>query len=211
MKPDAFNSCKDVSIMKLRGLINLIYIFVVLALSGCIGNEDNISEEKIIRPPGATDEDIIKNEIKSISQSDGPRGVVLFFNSMNEKGDVVIDAKADEPSDFVDAIAAIAIIDKRLIAQNINVKEYTIKYSGIYMPNKGTFKITSAHLDQIAEDAENLGLVDSVITRMSSGDLGEQLKIHGMATEKHYTPSSEKTDMYMGYERVPDLTIRIVR
>jgi hypothetical protein len=28
--------------MKLRGLINLIYIVVVLALSGCIGNEDKI-------------------------------------------------------------------------------------------------------------------------------------------------------------------------
>jgi hypothetical protein len=89
---------------------------------------------------------------------------------MNEKGDVVNDAKADEPSDFVDAIAAIAIID------NVNCTKHQCKrvHNKIFWyiyANKGTFKITSAHLDQIAEDAENLGLVDSVITRMSSGDL----------------------------------------
>lgn len=198
-------------IKKTGGLICVLA--AVVLLSGCIESNNHgayMSEEKIVRPPGATDLDVVKSEIKSITQSDGPRGIVLFFNSMGDEGNLVLDAKADEPSDFVDVIAAIAIIDKRLAAQDISINKYTIKYSGMYIPSKGEFDITAPSLGKIAKDAKDIGLVDSVIDRMINNDFGEQVKFFGMAADKHYSPSCDKTDMYLGYERAPDLTIRIV-
>jgi len=190
-------------------LVTLVCCIAVLALSGC--TENGSSEEKIVRPAGATDIDVIKTELKTISDNDGPRGITLLFSKIDKSDGILIDAKADESSDFVDTVAAIAVVDGRLIAQNVTAKKYTIHYSGVYMPNSGTFQITADHLSQIAKDAENTGLVDAVISLMSSGKLGEQMKIHGDAAARKYTPSSEKSaDMYYGYKEVPDYRIRIV-
>jgi hypothetical protein len=191
-------------------MVSLVCLIGLLALSGCIGNNENsLTSEKIARPAGATDTDIIKNELKTISDSDGSRGISLFFNKIDKKEGIIIDAKADESSDFVDTIASIAVLDCRLIAQNVTAKKYTIHYSGVYMPASGTFQVTSDSLKHIAEEAETQGLVDAVIATMSSGEFGEQMQIHGNAAKNHYTPSSEKSDMYMGYKYPPDLRIRI--
>lgn len=190
----------------------LISIIALLVLSGCIENKDGSGStgEKIIRPPGVTDTDVIKNELKTMSNSDGPRGISLFFNTIDKSDGIVIDAKADESSDFVDTIAAIAVLDGRLIAQNITAKKYTIHYTGVYMPNSGTFQVTVDNLNSLATESKTRGLVNAVIAIMSSGKLGEQMMIHGKAAASHYTPSSEKSDMYMGYKSAPDLRIRIV-
>lgn len=197
--------------MKLEAsIVVLICIITLQALSGCVEKENGSSDEKIVRPAGATDTDVIKNELKTISDSDGPRGVSLFLARLDKGDGIVIDAKADESSDFVDTIAAIAVLDSRLIAQNVTANKYTVHYSGVYMPNSGDFQITASHLNHIAQKAQTLGLVDAVIAIMSSGELGKQLKIHGDAAASHYTPSSEKSDMYMGYKYAPDLRIRIV-
>jgi hypothetical protein len=197
--------------LKLKALIvALICIIAVQALSGCIGNKDESSGEKIVRPAGATDTDVIKKELKTLSNSDGPRGITLFFAKLDKEDGIIIDAKADESSDFVDTIAAIALLDSRLITQNVTAKKYTIRYSGVYMPNTGTFQITPAQLNHIAKDAKTNGLVKAAISLMSSGELGEQLEIHGKAAGSHYTPSSEKSDMYMGYKEAPDYRISLV-
>ncbi len=181
--------------MNTKNFLMVVCVAAVLTLTICAESKDV---------------DIIKYEIKNITQSDGPRGIVLFFDSMADERSLTIDAKADEPSDFVDTIAAIAVLDQRLARQNIHIEKYTVEYSGIYIPSADEFDITSAELDKIAAGAKNTSLVESVIARMMAGDFGENLKFLGVSANNHYLPSSEKRDMYLEYEEVPDLTIRII-
>jgi hypothetical protein len=78
-------------------------IFLILVICGCLEEPQNSVNSPITRPANATDADIIKAEAKAISSNDGPRGITLFLNKINKDG-VTLDAKADEPSDFVDTI-----------------------------------------------------------------------------------------------------------
>jgi hypothetical protein len=176
-----------------------IAIFLILILCGCLEGSQKPVDGVITRPLNATDVDIVKSELKVISNNDGPRGVTLFLNKMNKDG-VLLDAKADEPSDFVDTIMSIILVDGRLNAQNITPNRYRIEYSGVYMPGTGNFELTRDQITQIKQDAQRLGLLNSVISAMANGEFGEQMQIFGSSVrENHYTPSKDKVDMYMQY------------
>jgi len=184
-------------------------VFLILAICGCLEGSQNPVNSATTRPANATDTDIVKSEAKVISNNDGPRGVTLFLNKMNKEG-VTLDAKADEPSDFVDTIMSIILIDGKLNAQNITPKKYAIGYSGVYMPSTGTFEITRDQITRIKQDAQSQGLLKAVITTMANGKFGDQMQIYGQSVrDNHYTPSKDKVDMYMQYYSEPRWRIYI--
>ena len=157
----------------------------------------------ITRPPGATDSDIVKAELKTISNSDGPKGVTLFLNKIDKEG-VSLIAKADEPSDFVDTITSIVLLDGNLNAQNITPKEYTVDYSGRYFANTGNFKVTKNQIIQIKQNAQSQGLLNAVIATMAKGMFGDKMQAHGKyLTDYPYTPSENRLELYREYASEP--------
>jgi hypothetical protein len=184
-------------------------IFLILVICGCLEGSQNAGNSVITRPPGATDLDIVKAEARTISNSDGPRGVTLFLDKMNKDG-IALNAKADESSDFVDTIMSVILMDGKLNAQNITPRKYIIEYSGVYVPNTGNFEITRDQIIKIKQDAQNQGLLNAIITTMANGSFGEQMQIHGrFVRDDHYTPSKDKVDMYMHYYSEPRWRIYI--
>lgn len=178
-------------------------IALILAICGCLEGSQNPVNSAISRPANATDADIVKSEVNVITNNDGPRGVTLFLDKMNKDG-VTLDVKADEPSDFVDTIMSIILLDGKLSAQNITAKKYIIEYSGVYMPGTGNFEITKDQITGIKQDVPSQGLLNAVITTMAKGKLGEQMQIFGQSVKNsHYTPSRDKADMYMHYYTEP--------
>jgi hypothetical protein len=96
------------------------------------------------------------------------------------------------------------LLDGRLNAQNITPNRYIIKYSGVYMPNSGSFEIASDQITKIKTNAESQGLLNAVITAMANGKFGEQMEIFGQHVRNtHYTPSKDKVEMYMHYYSEP--------
>jgi len=182
-----------------KHILIFMNIFLILAICGCLEGSQKPGNDVITRPPNVTDTDIVKSEVKVISNNDGPKGVTLFLNKMNKEG-VTLDAKADEPSDFVDTIMSIVLLDGKLNAQNITPTEYTIEYSGRYFANTGTFQITRDQVTQIKQNAHSQGLLKAVITAMANGKFGDKMQVHGkFVTDYPYTPSKDRLELYRGY------------
>jgi hypothetical protein len=142
--------------------------------------------------------DVVKDELKYLSQLDGPRGVSLFLVKF-DKDETVLEAKCDESFDFADTIMAIVALDEYLHANHLpQPQNYRVKYSGVYVPHSDEFVITRSRMDRIKLDSAEKGLVSSVINTMASGAFGAQLESHGKyMLENGYKPSASKIEMYL--------------
>lgn len=182
-------------------IVGFILILVALVCSGCIQpSPEEVYDSPIAMPTNGSPVDILKESLRVMTNVDGPRGVGLFLDTV-DKNRVTLSAKADEPSDFVDTIAAIIIMDRHLSAQNIVFEEYIVKYSGRYFSNSGRFKITKK---QIAEIELDQGLLETVIAGMAKGDFGDDMKDRGKdLVDSAYTPSDERLELYKGYVSRP--------
>jgi len=185
-------------------VVGFILMLVALICSGCIQpSPEEVYDTPITLPINASPVDTLKESLRTMTDADGPRGVALFLDAF-DKNRVTLSAKADEPSDFVDTIAAIIIIDLHLNTQNITPEEYTVKYSGRYFSNSGDFKITKKQIARIVQNTQNQGLLEAVIAAMAKGDFGDDMKTRGKyLTNNAYTPSNERLELYRGYVSQP--------
>lgn len=185
-------------------VVGFILMLVALICSGCIQpSPEEVYDTPITLPINASPVDTLKESLRTMTDADGSRGVTLFLDTF-DKNRVTLSAKADEPSDFVDTIAAIIIIDLHLNTQNITPEEYTVKYSGRYFSNSGDFKITKKQIARIVQNTQNQGLLEAVIAAMAKGDFGDDMKTRGKyLTDNAYTPSNERLELYKGYVSRP--------
>ena len=184
-----------------KPVVGFILTLAALICSGCIQpSPEEVYDAPITLPTNASPVDILKESLKILTDIDGPRGVALFLDEFDENR-VTLSAKADEPSDFVDTIAAIIITDSHLNTQNITPTEYIVKYSGRYFSNSGKFKITKKQITRIEQNTQ---LLEAVIAAMAKGDFGDDMKTRGKyLTDNAYTPSNERLELYKGYVSRP--------
>jgi len=149
-------------------------------------------------PTTGSGEALLKESLRYVSQEDGPRGTTLFLTKYNEN-EATIEVKCDESIDFIDTILAIMIVDTDLERKGtVPPDRYIIKYSGVYIPQSGSFTITKGDLLEMRAGASSGGILRSIATKMASGRWGAEIESHGRwLLTNGYKPSNTKDEMYL--------------